>query len=74
MLEEDPHRKHDEDIREDGISEVHMDYKELRKGQRPLMIMRVRATGATFGVRCSKKGPDDNSAVKRCVENIAEWD
>ena len=37
------------------------------------MVMRVRGTGATFGVRCSKKGPDDKWAVKRCVEQIAEW-
>ena len=28
MLGEDPHRKQDEDHREDGIPEVHMDYKE----------------------------------------------
>ena len=68
-----PHRKHDEDHREDGIPEVHMDYKELMKGQRPLMIIRARATGATFGVRCSKKGPDDKWAVRRCVEKTAEW-
>jgi hypothetical protein len=73
MLEEDPHRRHEEDHREGGIPEVHMYYKELRKGQRPLMVMLVRGTGATFGLRCNKKGPDDNWAVKRCVEQTAEW-
>ena len=37
------------------------------------MVLRVRASGATFGVRCNKKGPDDKWAVKLYVENIAEW-
>ena len=72
-MQEDPHRKSKVDHKDDGIPEVHMDYKELHKGKRPFLILRERATGSTFGMRCSQKGPGDAWVVKRCVENIEQW-
>jgi hypothetical protein len=54
-MQEDPHRKSKVDHKDDGIPEVHMDYKELHKGERPFPILRERATGSTFGMRCSQK-------------------
>ena len=50
-LKEDPHRRSGVDHKVTGIPEVHMDYKELRKGSRPILVMRERASGATVGIR-----------------------
>ena len=72
-LQEDPHYKSGVDHKDDGVPEVHMDYKEIRKGKRPFLVMRERASGATFGVRCSSKGDDDSWAVKRCNEKLVDW-
>ena len=72
-LQEDPHVKSRVDHKDDGIPQVHMDYKELHKGKRPFLVLRERATGATFGMRCMQKGPGDEWAVKRCVEKIEQW-
>ena len=72
-LQEDPHKRSKIDHKGDGIPEIHMDYKELHKGKRPFLILRERATGGTFGLRCSHKGPSDEWAVKRCAEKIEQW-
>ena len=50
-----------------------MVYKEFRNGRIPFLIMRERATGSTFSVRCTQKGPGDQWAVKRCAEWIDRW-
>ena len=72
-MQEDPHTKSKVDHKDDGIPEVHMDYKELHKGKRPFLILRERATGSTFGMRGFQKGPGDAWAVKKCVEKIEQW-
>ena len=72
-LQEDPHWKSGEDHASDGVPEVHLDYKEVRKGKRPFLVMRERAFGATFGVRVETKGSGDPWATKRCIEKIADW-
>ena len=58
-IQEDPHWKSGVDHKSEGMPEVHMDYKEIRKGKRPFLVLRERGTGSTFGVRCSQKGPGD---------------
>ena len=72
-IQEDPHRRNPDDHECEGIPEIHMDYKELRKGQRPFLVMRDRKAWATFGARCLKKGPDDTWMVRKCVERIDSW-
>ena len=58
-MQEDPPKKSKIDHKDDGIPEVHMDYKELHKVKRPFLIVRERATGSTFGMRSFQKGPGD---------------
>ena len=72
-IQEDPHHKSGVDHKSDGIPEVHMDYKEIRKGKRPFLVMRERSSGATFGVRTQCKGDGDIWAVKRCNEKLSGW-
>ena len=52
---------------------MHLDYKELRKGKRPFIVMSARGSGATFGVRANVKGDSDNWAVRKCVERLDGW-
>ena len=72
-IQEDPHRKTRLDHKDGGVPDIFMDYKELHKGKRPFLVLRERATGSTFGLRCSQKGPGDAWAVKKCVEKIEQW-
>ena len=72
-LEEDPHRHAGVDHRDEGLPLVCLDYKELSKDQPPHLVMRVRGTGATYGVRCSRKGPEDQWLVERLVSKLEAW-
>ena len=69
-LEEDPHHHSGVDHRDDGIPLVCLDYKELSKSQPPHLVMRVRGTGATYGVRSSRKGPEDRWLIRRLAAKI----
>ena len=72
-LEEDPHRRADVDHNESGLVMVCLDYKEIKKGERPYLVVRERCTGATCGVRCEQKGPSDKWVVKKVVEKMGDW-
>ena len=72
-LEEDPHRRSAEDHVENGLPMICIDYKELVKGRPVHIVMRERATGRTYGVRCKRKGAGDEWIVQRLVARLNEW-
>ena len=61
------------DHKDDGLAMVVMDYKELRKDRPPHLIMRERSTGATYGLRCARKGAGDAWVVQRVVDKLESW-
>ena len=69
-MEEDQHFRAEEDHKAGGLPMVCMDYKEVSKGTPPHVVLRLRGTGSTYGVRTLQKGSGDQWLVRRLVDWI----
>ena len=49
-IQEDPHWKSGVEHKDDGVPQAHMDYKEIRKGKRPFLVLReIKRLGPRSG-------------------------
>ena len=72
-IEEDDHARTGPDHKDTGLPMVCLDFKELAKNLPPHVVMRLRGTGSTYGVKCARKGPEDRWVVQRLASNIESW-
>ena len=73
-LAEDPHRTGEIDHAPRGLPIVWLDFKEFIKGKPVHVVIRERACGSTYGVKCLRKGPLDEWAVQRRVWKVENWE
>ena len=66
---EDPHRSRG-DVERPGCPTICFDYKELRKGSRPLIVMKDQRTKATVIHQAQCKGPGDLWLIRRLLRDI----
>ena len=66
---ERPHHRRRDAVRS-GLPTICMDYKEVRKGRPPLIIVKDQATKSTFCHQALRKGGSDQWLVKRVIRDI----
>ena len=72
-IEKEPHSRTGPDHKETGLALVCLDFKELANDRPPHVVMRMRTTGSTYGVKCSQKGPEDRWIVDRPADKLDTW-
>ena len=67
---EDDHKRADKNHRRPGAPTICLDYKEIRKGRPPLIVMRDQQTKTTTAHQCSCRGPGDQWVISRLLRDI----
>ena len=66
---ENPHYRRKEQVRP-GLPTICMDYKEIRKGRPPIIVVKDQATKSTFCHQALRKGATDQWVVNRVLRDI----
>ena len=67
---EDPHRRNEELHVREGVPVVCMDYKTIKKGKPPWMVLRDQGSRCISSHQARCKGPQDRWLVERVVRDI----
>ena len=66
---ENPHNRRKEQVRP-GLPTICLDYKEIRKGRAPIVVVKDQATKSTFCHQALRKGATDQWIVSRILRDI----